>query len=260
VEIREINLEDIDVSEFNTRKDLGAGTEDTGLDDLANSIQEKGLLNPIMVRKKENGKYDLIVGQRRFLACKKIDLKTIPSIIRDGLDDTDATIISLIENVQRADMNPLDKAKAYKIIYEKYNDYKKVAKETGVSVATIKKYLTLLDLSSALQEKLSTSEGPAGIGTLSKLAETFSPEEQERAYKQIGGFKQSIQLEILKRSEGNLNQLSGLRDEAMEGAFDTRTCTEGLCFLMPENLKEEIKKTLEGQEINSLKELVKKLK
>ena len=94
MEIREINLADIKVSEFNTRKDLGAGTEDTSLDDLANSIQEKGLLNPIMVRKRENGKYDLIVGQRRFLACKKIDLKTIPSIIRDELNDTDATIIT----------------------------------------------------------------------------------------------------------------------------------------------------------------------
>ena len=145
MEIKEINLDDIDISEFNTRKDLGAGTEEASLDDLANSIREKGLLSPIMVRKK-NGKYDLVAGQRRFLACKKIGLQTIHSIIRDDLDDTDATIISLIENVQRADMNPLDKAKAYKIIYEKYKDYKKVAKETGVSVSTIKKYLTLLNL------------------------------------------------------------------------------------------------------------------
>ncbi len=258
--IKEINLDEIDISKFNTRKDLGAGTEEASLNDLANSIQEKGLLNPIMVRKGKNGKYDLIAGQRRFLASKKIGLKTIPSIIKDELSDIDATIISLIENVQRADMNPLDKAKAYKIIYEKYQDYKKVAKETGVSVSTIKKYLTLLNLSLTLQEKLTTSEGPAGVGTLSKLAETFSPKEQEVAYQEISGFKQSIQLEILKRSEGDLNQLSGLRNEAMEGAFDTRTCTEGLCFLMPENLKEEIKKTLESQEIDSLKELVKKLK
>ena len=260
MDIREINLEKIDISKFNTRKDLGAGTEEASLDDLANSIQEKGLLSPIMVRKSKNGKYDLIAGQRRFLACKKIGLKTIPSIIRDELDDTDVTIISLIENVQRADMNPLDKANAYETIYEKYKDYKKVAKETGVSVATIKKYLTLLNLSSTLQEKLTTSDGPTGIGALSKLAETFSVDEQEKAYNEISGFKQSIQLEILKRSEGDLNQLSGLRTEAMEGAFDTQMCTEGLCFLMPEDFKEKIKKILEGEEIKSLKEIVKKLK
>jgi len=260
VEIKELSLDEIDISEFNTRKDLGAGTEETSLDDLANSIREKGLLNPIMVRKSKDGKYDLIVGQRRFLACKKIGLKTIPSIIRSDLNDTDATIISLIENVQRADMNPLDKAKAYETIYEKYKDYKKVAKETGVSVATIKKYLSLLELSSSLQEKLTTSDGPTGIGALSKLAETFSPDEQEKAYKEIGGFKQSIQLEILKRSEGDLRQLTELRSEAMEGAFDTKLCTEGLCFSMSDDLKEQIKKMLDNQEVISLKELVKKLK
>ena len=139
MEIKELSLDEIDISEFNTRKDLGAGTEEASLDDLANSISEKGLLNPIMVRKSKNGKYDLIAGQRRFLASKKIGLNTIPAIIRNELNDTDATIISLIENVQRADMNPLDKAKAYQIIYEKYNDYSKVAQETGVSVPTIKK-------------------------------------------------------------------------------------------------------------------------
>ncbi len=260
MDIEELSLDEINISEFNTRKDLGAGTEETSLDDLANSIQEKGLLNPITVRKNKDGKYDLIAGQRRFLASKKIGLNTIPAIIRTDLNDTDATIISLIENVQRADMNPIDKAKAYKTIYEKYNDYTKVAQETGVSVSTIKKYLTLLNLSPILQDKLTTSDGPTGIGALSKLAETFSPSEQTKAYEEIGGFKQSIQLEILKRSEGDLNQLSGLRNEAMEGAFDTKTCTEGLCFSMSDDLKEQIKKMLEEQEIISLKELVKKLK
>ena len=260
MDIKELNLDEINISEFNTRKDLGAGTEETSLDDLANSIREKGLLNPIMVRKSKDGKYDLIAGQRRFLASKKIGLNTIPAIIRSELSDTDATIISLIENVQRADMNPLDKAKAYKTIFEEYNDYTKVAQETGVSVSTIKKYLTLLDLTSTLQDKLTTSDGPTGIGALSKLAETFSPNEQEKAYEEIGGFKQSIQLEILKRSEGNLHQLTELRSEAMEGAFDTKLCTEGLCFSMSDDLKEQIKKMLDDQEVISLKELVKKLK
>ena len=92
------------------------------------------------------------------------------------------------------------------------------------------------------------------------MAETFSPTQQIEAYEEIGGFKQSIQLEILKRSGGDLNQLSELRNDAMEGAFDTRTCTEGLCFIMPEDLKEKIKKIAEEKEINSLKEFVKKLK
>lgn len=266
MEVKDIRMNLINVSSLNTRKDLGAGTEDTGLDDLANSIKEKGLLNPIIVQKKDDGTYDLIAGQRRFLACKKIGWDAIPAIIREKMDDTDATIISLIENVHRADMSPIDKSKAYQKIYEKYNDYGKVARETGVSISTIKKYLTLLNLASSIQEKLTTSEGPAGIGTLSKLAETFSsPEEQEKILEAIGGFKQSVQLEIIKQSKGNIENIQGLREEALEGAFDSVTC-HGIedCNFIPEHLREPLMDLIKtskkkGKEM-SFKELVKSLK
>lgn len=262
MEVKEIKLGDIIVSQFNTRKDLQAGTEDTSLDDLARSIKEKGLLNPIMVRKNVDGKFELVAGQRRYLACSKLGWKTIPAIIRDNLDDTDATIISLVENVHRADMNPIDKARAYQKIYERYHDYDKVAKETGVSIPTVKRYLTLLNLAPSIQEKLTTAEGFSGISALSKLAETFSsPQQQEEAINQIGAFKQSIQVEIIKRSGGDLDKLAELKAQAMEGAFDTKMCREGLCFAMSDELKAEIKKLLEkGSEEVSIKELAKRLK
>lgn len=247
MEVQEVNIEDINVSNLNTRKDLGAGTEDSSIEDLANSIKEKGLLNPITVMKCSDGKYDLIAGQRRFLACKKIGLKTIPAIIRESMDDTDATIISLIENVHRADMAPIDKAKAYSKIYEKYNDYGVVAKETGMSILTIKKYLKLLELSPLIQDKLTTSDGPAGIGTLSKLAETFSKEEQEEVLNNIGDFKQDIQLEILKRSKGDLNNIPELREQALAGAFDVHVC-KGInsCPFIPEELVPKVKEIIDS--------------
>jgi ParB family chromosome partitioning protein len=245
VEVREIRIADIVVSESNTRKDLEAGGEDAGLDELANSIRDRGLLSPITVMKRTDGKYDLVAGQRRFLACSRVGMQTIPSIIRDRLDDTDATIISLIENVHRADMNPIDKARAYQKIYQKYQDYEVVSKQTGVTTQTIKKYLALLRLAPTIQEKMTTTEGPGGILAMSRLAETFeSSKAQEDALRQIGGFKQSIQVEILKRSEGDLNKLSELRAAAMEGAFDVRSCSEGLCFEMPEELKAEVKRII----------------
>ena len=100
MEVKDIHLNLINVSSLNTRKDLGAGTEDTSLADLALSIKEKGLLNPITVFEREDGRYDLIIGQRRFLACKQLGLETIPAIVRGSMDDTDATILSLVENVQ----------------------------------------------------------------------------------------------------------------------------------------------------------------
>ena len=194
MEIREIRIDEIRVSDLNTRKDLDAGTEDAGLEDLANSIRESGLLSPITVRTRVDEMFDLIVGQRRFLACKTLGMKTIPAIIRDDLDDTDATIVSLVENVHRADMNPIDKSRAYKQIFERYSNYGEVAKQTGVSIPTLRKYMRLLDLAPSIQEKLSTAEGPAGVGSLSKLAETFAPDQQEEALREIGGFKQTIQL------------------------------------------------------------------
>jgi ParB family chromosome partitioning protein len=242
MEIKELKIDLINVSSFNTRKDLTAGTEDTSLDDLADSIRENGLLNPIIVQREKDDNYELIAGQRRFLACKKLGWTTIPAIVREKMDDTDATILSLIENVHRADMSPSDKAMAYQKIYQKYQNYEKVARETGVSTGTIKKYLTLLNLAPSIQSKLSTNEGPAGIGTLSKLAETFSShEDQERVLEAVGGFTQSVQLEIIKKSKGKIESIEGLREKALEGAFNTVLC-HGIedCGFIPSNLRESI--------------------
>src|SRR5882762_6108609 len=92
----------------NTRKDLGAGNEDSSIEDLAGSGREKGLLNPVMVRLTRSGDYEIIAGQRRFLACQKLGWSNIPALIRSDVEDTDATAISLIENVHRAEMKPTD--------------------------------------------------------------------------------------------------------------------------------------------------------
>jgi len=265
MEVRDINMADIRLSEFNIRKDLDAGTEDTGLEDPAQSIKDKGLLNPLIVRRLSDGTYELIAGQRRFLACQRLGWETVPAIIRDITDDTDATILSLVENVHRADLNPIDKARAYQKIYEKYKDYNKVAKETGVSVSTIRKYLSLLKLAPSIQQKLTTAEGPAGIGTLSKIAEIFAPEEQEEVLDRIGGFKQQIQFEMIKRSGGDVDKLEDLRKQALEGAFDTHLC-RGLdeCPFIPQELlepvKDAIKKFKEEGDKQSFKDIVKKLK
>ena len=251
MEIKDIKLSKIRISDLNTRKDLESGTEDSSLVDLANSIREKGLLNPIITKRNEDDTYDLIVGQRRFLACQKLGWETIPAIIRDITDDMDGTIISLIENVHRADMNPMDKARAYNKIYEEYKDYGKVASETGMSVTTIKRYLKIIDLAPSIQESLSTADGPAGIEALSKIAETFPVEQQEDVLDKIGRFKQQTQLEIIRRSGGDLGKLEGLKHQALEGDFDVRMC-KGLdeCSFMPSELRRLVKGAVKDFESN----------
>ena len=97
--VMEIELDKISVSELNTRKDLDAGSEDASIDDLANSIGRRGLINPVTVVVRADGNYDLIAGQRRLIACRQLGMSTIPAVVREELDDNDATVISLVENV-----------------------------------------------------------------------------------------------------------------------------------------------------------------
>lgn len=262
MEVREIPLSQISISESNTRKNLRAGTEDSTLDDLARSIRENGLLSPVTVLK-TNGRYELVVGQRRLLACKRIGLETIPAIIRDQVSDIDALTLSLIENIHRADMHPIDKARAFKKLYDRYGNYSKVSQESGVSVPAIQRYLRLLDLSPSIQEELTTSEGPAGVGTLSKLASIFaSHDEQELALERIGGFTQKVQLEILQRSKGDVHKLETLREQALEGAFDTHIC-HGIheCQFIPDVIKKPINQIIQRSKsdmefVDSLKDFV----
>ena len=255
MEIVDIPMNRIAISSLNTRSDLNAGTEDASLGNLADSIKERGLLNPVTVKPLDDERFDLIAGQRRFLACKMLGLTEIPAIIRENLDDTDAVIISLIENVQRAEMNPMDKARAFQRIHESVGSYDEVAKQARVSASTVRRYTTLLDLAPSIQDRMSTSDGVAGVGALSELARRFAPEDQEEALKEIGGFKQDLQRRILRDSGGDLDQLPSLKDAALEGVLDVKFCRERLCFLLPSTIKHAITKALsEGEGEMTLKE------
>jgi ParB family chromosome partitioning protein len=212
------------VSTLNARKDLQAGQEDSGITELASSIRQQGLLSPLIVRPAGDGRYEVLVGQRRLLACRKVGLDPIPCLVRPDLGDTDAVTLSLVENVHRADMHPLDKARALKALYDRYQSYERVARESAWSVATIRKYVQLLALPEALQERLGTAGGPAGVGTLARLASTFSGDDAVEVYDRISGFTQRIQEEILKRSDGDRASIDGLVAEAQEGAFNVRRC------------------------------------
>lgn len=219
-----IPLAKLFVSGLNTRKDLQAGQEDSGLQELAMSIREKGLLSPLIVRPASGGRYEVLVGQRRLLACRQIGNDPVPCLVRDAVDNAGAVALSLIENVHRADMHPLDKAKALKAMYDRNSSYERVARETAWSASTVRKYVQLLSLPGELQQKLNTAEGPAKVSALAKLASTFSGDEAVEVYQRIAGFKQAVQEEIIKRSGGEVSKINELVQQAQEGLFDTRFC------------------------------------
>lgn len=252
METREIDLTQIRVSALNMRKDLAAGTEDASVNDMANSIREQSLLQPITVRMAADGQYDLIAGQRRFLACRQLGMASIPAVVRDDLNDADAVVVSLIENVHRADMNPMDKARAYQAIYAKHESVQLVAKETGVSLSTVRRYLSFVNLTPSIQEEISMSGGFASVETLSLLASTFPQEEQEEVLEQIRGLSTPIQQRIIRESGGDLDKIPELVERATEEALNMRWCGEGLCFAMPSELKNRVKLELaEANETNN---------
>jgi ParB family chromosome partitioning protein len=223
----DIPLNKLTVSALNARKDLSAGQEDSGIEELASSIGQQGLLSPPIVRPMADGQFEVLVGQRRLMACRKIGLDPVPCLLRDDLDDIDAVALSLVENVHRAEMHPLDKARALKSLYDRCQSYERVAEVSAWSASTVRKYIKLLTLPEVLQQRLGTSGGPSGVGSLARLASTFSGDEAIDVYERISGFTPGIQEEILKHSNGDLDAIDVLVEEAQEGAFNIRRCGAG---------------------------------
>jgi len=177
-QLLEIPLDQLEVSTQNTRKDLKQGTEDASLEDLAKSIQEQGLLNPITVRPLSIGGYEVIAGQRRTLAFRLLGKTHIPAIVRIDLADKEALALSLIENMQRAEMAPLDKARSLSMLVEQYGSTAEVSKRTGLSSSTIRRYQALMRLPSTVAEEFKAADGTASISVAAAIATTFTDQEE----------------------------------------------------------------------------------
>ena len=138
----EIAIDKLFVSNVNVRKTLTSEEDETGIYDLANDININSLINPITVRL--NGdKYEIIAGQRRFLAMKQLNKTHIPCNVLT-IDTQKAEEISLVENVQRNQMTTCDKVRSYSKLYDVYNkDIDKVISAIHISKQTIQKYLKL---------------------------------------------------------------------------------------------------------------------
>ncbi len=245
MEIVELPLNKITISSDNTRKDLLSGTDEINLDDLAHSIQEFGLLSPLIVTKKQN-KYEIIAGQRRFLACQKLHLQSIPCIVKENMEQSEAITLSLIENVQRVDMSPIDKSEAYKKLLKKFNDIELLSNYVGVGVPTIRKYISLLNLSPVLQQRIDSREGTIGVDALSKLGKAFPDHlQQETVYDKLKGFNQKVQIEMIKRTEGEIDNLDNVVTDAQIGIFDMKVCSRGLCDLIPPDFEEILREELQ---------------
>jgi ParB family chromosome partitioning protein len=124
------------------------------IDELAASIEEKGVLQPLIVRRFGGGKYELIAGERRFRAAQQIGLNTVPVVIKD-VDENETLELALVENIQRQDLNPIEEALAYKELLGRYQyTQDELAKHIGKDRSSIANSLRLLKLSDKIRDYL----------------------------------------------------------------------------------------------------------
>ena len=145
----ELLIDEISPGATQPRKDFN----DEKLQELEHSIRENGIIQPIVVQKRENG-YAIICGERRWRASKKAGLKKIPVVIREA-SNTESLQLALIENIHRQDLNPIEEAQAYKRLSQEFGLTQDIiARRVGKNRATIANYLRLLKLSRGFQEDL----------------------------------------------------------------------------------------------------------
>lgn len=150
---KQIDIEKIKANENQPRTIF----DDEKISELATSIKENGLIQPLIVRK-YNRNYQIIAGERRYRACKLAGLKTVPCIIKD-IDDKQMDTYAIIENIQREDLTPIEEANAYKTLIDTYGmSQTELANKVGKKQSTIANKLRLLKLSDEVKDALKSKQ------------------------------------------------------------------------------------------------------
>lgn len=151
-------VEDIHPSPHQPRQQF----PEESLQELADSIREKGLIQPVILRRSEEGRYELIAGERRWRAAQRAGLKELPAVLREAGEE-EVLELALIENLQREDLNPLDQAEAYQVLLEKLClTQEEVAQRIGKSRVTVANTVRLLALPPAALKALRAGGITAG--------------------------------------------------------------------------------------------------
>ena len=160
VQKNQLPVSDLIPNKYQPRKNF----DEANLEDLTNSIKERGIIQPILVRKSnnENSKFEIIAGERRWLAAQKVGLNEVPVVITEA-DDLKSLEIAIVENVQRHDLNPLEEAQGYKKLIDEFGyDQEKVSQFIGKSRSHITNSLRLLTLPKEVIQLIESQKITAG--------------------------------------------------------------------------------------------------
>ncbi len=183
---REIPLDQIDRNPYQTRTRF----DETQLAELAASITATGVIQPILVRPLANGRFQLIAGERRWLASQKAGKATIPAILRQ-VSDEQAMEITIVENLQRTDLNPMEQARAYDRLSREFKmTQEQMAQRTGKDRASVANFLRLLRLPVEVQGKVEAGE--LSFGHARALLPLENPETILKAAQKVTALSMSV--------------------------------------------------------------------
>jgi ParB family transcriptional regulator, chromosome partitioning protein len=176
---REIPIEQIDRNPFQTRTFM----DQDQLSELAASITANGVVQPILVRPLAGGRFQLIAGERRWRASQLAGKKTIPAILRQ-VSDEQAMEITIVENLQRADLNPMEQARAFERLSREFHmTHEQMAQRTGKDRATVSNFLRLLKLPAPVQTRVESGE--LSFGHARALLALETAEQIEKAAQRV---------------------------------------------------------------------------
>ena len=258
--VEEIFIDQIEPNPFQPRDNF----DEDALNELANSIQEKGVIQPITVRKIKAEKYQIVAGERRWRASKLVGLNKIPAVIRK-FNDQDMLEIALIENIQREDLNPVEEAAAYKKMLDNFDiTQTELAKQVGKSRSNVSNMIRLLKLADKVKNHL--QRGTITIGHARALLSLEKEENQVAACENI-----IIQDLTVRETENYVEKLKNpLKDkEKKKEKKELDQAWQQAASELEKNLGAKVKikqrqknnlLTIELDSVEKLKELVEKLK
>lgn len=201
--IVKIPLNSVVANQLQPREDFDEGK----LDELVQSIKEKGIIQPVLVRRRDDETYELIAGERRLRAAKKAGLTDIPAIVRDA-NNEESLELALIENIQRANLNPIEEAKAYRKLMENFGlNQDELSKKVGKERATVANTLRLLKLPEEIQKAI--TEGKITYGHGRALLGLKTEAEQLMVYGKI--ILKNLSVRDVERIVQKANRQGGIR-------------------------------------------------
>ncbi len=244
-------LSDIKPNKYQPRKNFN----EENLNDLVNSIKERGVIQPIIVRESrtENSKYEIIAGERRWLAARKAGLHEIPVVITEA-DDLKSLEFAIVENVQRHDLNPLEEAQGYKRLIEEFSyDQEKVSKFIGKSRSYIANSLRLLNLPPEIlkfieEKKISTGHAKILVGLENALFIANKIIEKQLSVRQAENF-----VKIFKKKPNYLNINKDPNIKNLEKSISEKI---GLNVTIKNNSKNKGVITFSYHDLNQLNKII----